>query len=76
MDARDEGFVDVAGTVGCKLLLWLERFPGWLRERREGTDEEDAIEVFEFTKKDGDESVTLYVVDLTISESVFLFQGR
>ena len=37
-------------------------------DERRGTDEEDAIEVFELAEKDGDEGVTLYVVDVPFLE--------
>ena len=54
MDAGDKGFVDVAGTVRGQLLDSLGSYlDGWGKEKS-GTDEKDAIKVFELPEENGD----------------------
>ena len=38
------------------------------RERGRGTDEEDAVKVFEFAEEDGDKSVALYILYVPLLE--------
>ena len=73
MDAGDEGFVNIAGTVSSKLLDALERICQYTRKEVGETDKEDPIKIFKLAEEDRDKSVALYIVSVPFLEEDIRF---